>query len=74
MRDREQWRGDLIAELLPHFGDDPEPELAASRLCEVELGLYLMEQLLPGHPAQAGWTLYGGYPFASALGHARTPE
>ncbi|WP_112490013.1 pPIWI_RE_Z domain-containing protein [Streptomyces bacillaris] len=74
MRDREQWRGDLIAELLPYFADDPEPELAASRLCEVELGLYLVEQLLPGHPAQAGWTLYGGYPFASALGHARTPE
>ncbi|MFF0967460.1 pPIWI_RE_Z domain-containing protein [Streptomyces sp. NPDC003703] len=74
MRDRMQWRGDLIQEFAPHFADDADPELGASRLCEVELGLHLVERLLPGHPAQAGWTLFGGYPFASALGHARTPE
>ncbi|MDX3112914.1 signal recognition particle [Streptomyces scabiei] len=73
MRDQKQWRDDLIASLLPYFADDPQPDLAAARLCEVELGLCLVEQLLPGHPAQAGWTLFGGYPFAAALGHAQTP-
>src|SRR5258708_6433788 len=72
MRDRTLWQEDLTAELRPHLAGEPNPKTAASRLCEVELGLYLMEELLPGHPAEAGWTLLGGYPFAS--GHVRTPD
>ncbi|MFC5665261.1 hypothetical protein ACFP3U_20035 [Kitasatospora misakiensis] len=33
-------------------------------LCEIELGLFLQEQLTPGAPASEGWTLFSGYPFA----------
>ena len=43
-------------------------------MLSVELGLYLMEQVMPGRPAQDGWTLFGGYPYAEAAGHARSPE
>ncbi|MDF9816764.1 signal recognition particle [Streptomyces sp. SPB162] len=74
MRDRQEWQKDLIAELLPHFADELKPRRAASSLSEVELGLFLMERLIPGHPAKAGWTLLGGYPFATALGHISSPE
>jgi hypothetical protein len=73
MRDRSIWQAGLLDELEPHL-DDPKPRLTASRLCETELGLYLMEQLIPGHPAEAGWTLLGGYPFARAIDAVTTPE
>ncbi|WP_405939915.1 hypothetical protein OG338_27550 [Streptomyces sp. NBC_00726] len=33
-------------------------------LCEIELGLFLQEQLTPGAPAADAWTLFSGYPFA----------
>jgi pPIWI RE three-gene island domain Z len=73
MRDRSTWQAGLVDELEPYM-DGPKPRLAASRLCEAELGLYLMEQLIPGHPAEAGWTLLGGYPFAHAIDAVTTPE
>src|SRR5258708_23716656 len=73
MRDRSTWQAGLVDELEPHL-DDPKPRLAASRLCEAELGLYLMEQLIPRHPAEAGWTLLGGYPFARPIDAVTTPE
>jgi pPIWI RE three-gene island domain Z len=73
MRDRSTWLADLADELERHM-DGPKPRVAASRLCEAELGLYLIEQLIPGHPAEAGWTLLGGYPFARAAGAVTTPE
>ncbi|MGE7434786.1 pPIWI_RE_Z domain-containing protein [Kitasatospora sp. NPDC001175] len=74
MRDRWEWQRDLVEEFVPYFADELKPRLAASRLCEVELGLFLMERLVPGHPAEAAWTLFGGYPFAAALGFISTPE
>jgi pPIWI RE three-gene island domain Z len=74
MRDRSVWQADLVAELRQHLDGELKPHIAASRLCEVELGLYLMEQLIPGHPAEAGWTLMGGYPFARAIGSINGPE
>ena len=40
----------------------------------VELGLYLLARVLPGRPARDAWTLFGGYPYAEAAGHARTSE
>ncbi|AXI78775.1 signal recognition particle [Peterkaempfera bronchialis] len=35
----------------------------ATRLCVVELALYLLERLCPGEPALSAWTLLGGYRF-----------
>ena len=29
---------------------------------------------VPGRPARDAWTLFGGYPYAEAAGHARSPE
>ena len=40
----------------------------------VELGLYLLGRVMPGRPARDAWTLFGGYPYAEASGHARTDE
>ena len=74
MRDRSAWQAGLVDELDPHLEGSPKRRIAASRLCEAELGLYLMEQLIPGHPAEAGWTLLGGYPFARAIGSITTLE
>lgn len=73
MRDRSTWQAGLVDDLEPHL-EGAKPRLTASRLCEAELGLYLMEQLIPGHPAEAGWTLLGGYPFARAIDAVTTPE
>jgi hypothetical protein len=73
MRDRSTWQAGLVDDLEPHL-EGPKPRLTAYRLCETELGLYLMEQLIPGHPAEAGWTLLGGYPFARAIDAVTTPE
>jgi hypothetical protein len=73
MRDRGTWQAGLVDDLEPHL-EGAKPRLTAYRLCETELGLYLMEQLIPGHPAEAGWTLLGGYPFARAIDAVTTPE
>ena len=43
-------------------------------MLSVELGLYLLARVLPGRPARDAWTLFGGYPYAEAAGHARTDE
>ncbi|MFE1961390.1 hypothetical protein [Streptomyces sp. NPDC059479] len=71
MRDRSSWYQPVVAELGPW----PE-EHARTRpalLCQVELGLRLMETAAPGHAADGVWTLLGGYPFAQAAGLAAGP-
>lgn len=58
MRDRAGWRRQLEEEL----------RTAPPLMFEVELGLFLLERVLPGSPAAGAWTLLGGYPFAAAAG------
>ena len=41
---------------------------ALEQLCQVELGLYLQQELMPGTPAGHAWVLFSGYEFASARG------
>ncbi|KND32839.1 pPIWI_RE_Z domain-containing protein [Streptomyces acidiscabies] len=36
--------------------------------CQVELGLYLQQKLMPGSPAGSAWVLFSGYGFAEAYG------
>ncbi|MEU0691789.1 hypothetical protein [Streptomyces uncialis] len=50
----------------------PKPTLEA--LCQVELGLYLQEKLMPGSPAGAAWVLFSGYGFADAYGASLLPD
>ncbi|MFE0422240.1 hypothetical protein [Streptomyces sp. NPDC058953] len=50
----------------------PKPTLEA--LCQVELGLYLQQKLMPGSPAGAAWVLFSGYGFAEAYGASLPPD
>ncbi|MFL4496641.1 hypothetical protein ACJ6WD_36175 [Streptomyces sp. VTCC 41912] len=50
----------------------PKPALEA--LCQVELGLYLQQKLMPGSPAGSAWVLFSGYGFAEAHGVPLPPD
>ncbi|MFF5438463.1 hypothetical protein [Streptomyces achromogenes] len=41
---------------------------ALEALCQVELGLYLQQKLMPDTPAGSAWVLFSGYGFAEAYG------
>ncbi|RDI23044.1 hypothetical protein [Lentzea flaviverrucosa] len=43
-------------------------------LCQVELGLRLLERLDASVPVTGAWTLFSGYPFARARGLAEGPD
>ncbi|MER8058645.1 MULTISPECIES: hypothetical protein [unclassified Streptomyces] len=43
-------------------------------LCQVELGLYLQQKLMPGSPAGSAWVLFSGYGFAEAHGAPLPPD
>ncbi|MFG2113637.1 hypothetical protein ACGFRB_13550 [Streptomyces sp. NPDC048718] len=47
---------------------------ALEAFCQVELGLYLQQKLLPGVPAGSAWVLFSGYGFASAYGVTLPPD
>jgi|SRR5579859_4371496 len=67
MRDSETWRKAVVRQLRPQWPQNaPVPPSTA---CEVELGLTLVSELLPGEPARALPTLLSGY--APALPQAR---
>jgi hypothetical protein len=66
MRDRHSWYKPVVAALRPwptEYGQT-KPHL----LCQVELGLRLLEYLNPDLPASSVWPLLGGYPFGAAAG------
>ncbi|GHF26627.1 hypothetical protein GCM10010218_04400 [Streptomyces mashuensis] len=71
MRDRSSWYRALIKDLTPwpeaHAGTRP------ALLCQVELGLRLLELLDPQAAANGVWALLSGYPFARAAGIADGP-
>ncbi|MGW4647338.1 pPIWI_RE_Z domain-containing protein [Kitasatospora sp. NPDC004289] len=72
MRDRKSWYQPVTEALRPWPAEheDVKPAL----LCQVELGLRLLERLSPGLPADSVWPLLGGYPFAAASGLAPTGQ
>ncbi|MFQ6230114.1 hypothetical protein [Nocardia sp. NPDC002869] len=66
MRDRTSWYRDITKALDPYadeFGD-----VRPALLCQVELGLRLLERLDPDAPASSAWALLGGYPFGTSAG------
>ncbi|MFD9540135.1 hypothetical protein [Streptomyces sp. NPDC060022] len=72
MRNSSEWyqkTAKALEPLWPQEHRDVKPAL----LCQVELGLYLMEGLDPARAADGVYTLLGGYPFATAAGIATTP-
>ena len=67
--------------MVPAPRQGPWPGLAGgarsvkpSLLCQVELGLRLLERLDPDRSAAGVYALLSGYPFATAMGIAATPE
>jgi hypothetical protein len=73
MRNSSDWYQSMAKELgrtWPDELDGVKPAL----LCQVELGLRLMERLDPSAEAGGVYTLLGGYPFAAAAGIALTAE
>ena len=73
MRDRSSWHQPILKQLAGTWpaglaGFQP------GSLCDVELGLYLLEQVMPGRTAADAWTLFGGYPYGEALGDVRTGQ
>ncbi|MFD3912151.1 hypothetical protein [Streptomyces sp. NPDC058603] len=71
MRDRSGWYQRLAKDLQPWPAE--YRGIKPALLCQVELGLRLLEALGPGRAADGVWVLLGGYPFASAAGLVRTP-
>ncbi|MYW05300.1 hypothetical protein [Streptomyces sp. SID3343] len=76
MRDRESWHMPVSGPLTRLLDEEHRPGSTpqASQLCQVELGLRLLEKLAPEHSAEGVWTLLGGYPFARAAAIARTTD
>ncbi|MFE5828786.1 hypothetical protein ACFQ8W_00715 [Streptomyces sp. NPDC056508] len=64
---------DVLRALQSFLGPSvPKPTLEA--LCQVELGLYLQQKLMPGSPAGSAWVLFSGYGFAEAYGVPLPPD
>lgn len=73
MRDHTAWRRSLAKQLgLAWPGD--LTSFAPSDLLDVELGLYLLEDVMGSASAADAWTLFGGYPYAEAFGHIAAEE
>lgn len=71
MRDRSGWHRRLLGQLR----DGWPQELTSFQpgdLLDVELGLYLLETVMPTRTASDAWTLFGGYPYGEAFGDVRT--
>ncbi|WP_030375917.1 pPIWI_RE_Z domain-containing protein [Streptomyces rimosus] len=63
---------DVLRALQAFLGPSaPKPALEA--LCQVELGLYLQQKLMPDSPAGSAWVLFSGYGFAEAYGAPLPP-
>ncbi|MFI0711395.1 hypothetical protein ACH4SK_12185 [Streptomyces inhibens] len=72
MRNSSEWYQPLAKALEPVWPQEHQ-DVNPSLLCQVELGLYLIEKLDPSRDAHGVYTLLGGYPFAVAAGIATTP-
>lgn len=66
MRDRHSWHKPVVEALRPW--PDEHAATKPTLLCQVELGLRLLERLDPDQPVDGVWALLGGYPFAAAAG------
>lgn len=74
MRSVNGWQRSLTRQLADAWPGALARDFPPGAMLSVELGLYLLARVLPGRPARDAWTLFGGYPYAEAAGHARSPE
>ncbi|MFB7101569.1 pPIWI_RE_Z domain-containing protein [Streptomyces hydrogenans] len=70
MRDQRSWHRSVSQVLHPALLAQPGVPrgFTATHLCQVELGLRLLERLDARQPAEGAYTLFGGYPFARVAG------
>ena len=73
MRDSSSWYQPLARDLSRVWPAE-HAAIKPSLLCQVELGLRLLERLDPHHSAAGAYALFSGYPFAAAMGIAAAPE
>jgi hypothetical protein len=73
MRDSSNWYQPLASDLSRVWPAE-HAAVKPSLLCQVELGLRLLERLDPHHSATGAYALFSGYPFAAAMGIAAAPE
>jgi pPIWI RE three-gene island domain Z len=71
MRNGSDWYQPLAKELARAWPSE-HAAVKPALLCQVELGLRLLERLDPSAAASGVYTLLGGYPFAAAAGIAAT--
>jgi len=71
MRSDSGWQRPFARELAVTWPADLQG-FPSSTMLSVELGLYLLDRVMPGRPATDAWTLFGGYPYAEDDGYART--
>ncbi|UWM48573.1 signal recognition particle [Streptomyces carpaticus] len=76
MRDRESWHRPVSKKLNQHWGEvkAARTDVTPAQLCQVELGLRLLQRLAPDRAPSGVWVLLGGYPFARAAGIAVREE
>ncbi|MEU1221389.1 hypothetical protein [Streptomyces microflavus] len=63
-----------VLRTLGAFLGESERKPALEALCQVELGLYLQQKLMPGSSAGSAWVLFSGYGFAQAHGTPLPPD
>ncbi|MEV7896657.1 hypothetical protein ACIP72_34315 [Streptomyces cyaneofuscatus] len=63
-----------VLRTLGAFLGESERKPALEALCQVELGLYLQQKLMPGSSAGSAWVLFSGYGFAEAYGAPLPPD
>jgi len=72
MRNIKSWHKTLVKAIEPAWNEASKG--MATRLCEIELGLYVVETLLPNEPPTALWGLLTGYQFSAHHDHGWTDD
>ncbi|MFI0976537.1 hypothetical protein ACH4SP_05865 [Streptomyces sp. NPDC021093] len=65
---------DVLDALQAFLGPSAPNKNILEAFCQVELGLYLQQKLMPGRPAGSAWVLFSGYGFAGAYGAPLPPD
>ncbi|MCT7351843.1 signal recognition particle [Streptomyces sp. 15-116A] len=74
MRDRSGWHRRCSPQQLTEVWPTNLGSFRSGDLLDVELGLYLLQDVTPTRTAADVWPLLGGYPYSEAFGDVRTDE
>jgi len=72
VRNRSGWHQDL-SDALAAVWPSSLTGFSVGDLLDVELGLFLLTEVMPHRQAADAWTLFGGYPYSEAFGDVTTP-